>query len=320
MYKLFSKIYPHFFREKIKKLLAYSDVQIREDEFTGYMFFSSLGIALLVSVLLYLFTTLRFELLIFLAIFIVAQVAFYMLIVFRADKKAKFVETILPDCLQLTASNLRAGFTTERAFLLSARPEFGSFSDELTLLGKKIASGKTIESAMLDITQRIKSEKFSKTVLLIIDGIKSGGELASLLSQTAQNLRNEEIVEAKIRASVFMYFIFIFTAICFAAPILFGLSSYLVEIITKQLALMEMPAGIATPIVISKPTITPEFVIYFILAILTVVCLFGSFALGSINKGEAKTGLKYFPILLGCSLGLFFLVRVIMKGVFSFFL
>jgi len=170
------------------------------------------------------------------------------------------------------------------------------------------------------MTTRVRSDKFNKTINLIIDGIKSGGELAALLAQTANNLRNQEIVEAKIRASVFMYFIFIFTAICFAAPILFGLSSFLTEIITKQLALMEMPAGVAAPITISKPTITIDFVIYFILGVITIVCLFGSLALGAISKGEARSGLKYFPILLGCSLGLFFLVRLIMKEMFAFFL
>ena len=136
--------------------------------------------------------------------------------------------------------------------------------------------------------------------------VDSGGELASLLSQTAQNLRNQEIVEAKIRASVYMYFIFIFTAICFAAPILFGLSSFLVEIITTQIPVLEVPTGIQAPIQISRPEITLSFVIYFVIAVLVTLCIFGSLILGSIKGGSVKSGFKYFPILLISSLGLFF--------------
>ena len=319
MLKLFSRIYPRFIKERINKLILYSDMRIKEEDFIGLMFVSSFCIALVSVLILFLFTTLSL-LLIPILIFIIVQFLIYFILVFAADKKAKFIEGILPDCLQLTASNLRAGFTTERAFLLSARPEFGSFSDELTLLGKKMAGGKNLESAMAELTKKVKSEKFTKTIQLIIDGSRSGGELASLLSQTAQNLRNQEIVEAKIRASVFMYFIFIFTAICLAAPLLFGLSSFLVEIITKQLALIEMPVGIASPIQVSAPQITTSFIIYFILLILITLSTFGSLILGAINKGEVKAGLKYLPILLACSIGLFFIVRLVIRNAFAFFL
>ncbi len=318
MYKIFTRIYPRFIREKIKSLLVYADIKINEEEFTGLMFFSSLCLALFFSLIIFIFT--KFNFLIFIALFIIFQFSSYFLVVFRADKKAKFIESILPDALQLTASNLRAGFTTERAFLISARPEFGYFSEELTLVGKKIASGKSITSAMLDMTKKIKSEKFAKTIQLIISGIKSGGELASLLSQTAQNLRNEEIVEAKIRVSVFMYFIFISVAICFAAPLLFGLSSFLAEIVTKQLSLIEIPTDMTIPIQITKPQIEQSFIMYFILAVLTTLCTFGSLILGTIKKGELKEGLKYLPMLLVCSIGLFFLVRMIIKNIFTFFL
>lgn len=318
MYRIFARLYPRFLKENIKALILYSNIKIKEEEFTGLIVISSFCLALLMAFLIPIFE--KFAILSFIVFFIIFQFLYYIALVLMADKKAKFVENILPDCLQLTASNLRAGFTTERAFLLSARPEFGFFAEELTLLGKKIASGKSLESAMLDMTKKIKSDKFQKTFSLIIRGVDSGGELASLLSQTAQNLRNQEIVEAKIRASVYMYFIFIFTAICFAAPILFGLSSFLVEVITTQIPVLEVPTGIQAPIQISRPEITLSFVIYFVVAILVTLCISGSLILGSIKGGGIKSGLKYIPILLMSSLGLFFIIRTVIRNVFSFFI
>ena len=319
MYKIFARIYPKVIREKIRRLIVYSDIKFREEEFIGLMFFSSLCLAIFFSLVISIFA--KFNILIFILLFVVFQFFSYFMLILKADKKARFIEGVLPDALQLTASNLRAGLTSERAFLLSARPEFGYFSEELTLVGKKMAGGKTLESALLDLSQRIKSEKLSKTVQLIISGVKSGGELASLLSQTAQNLINQEIVEAKVKASVLMYFIFISAAICFAAPVLFALSSFLAEVITNQLAMVEIPTdiGIETPIAISKSEIEPSFIMNFILAVLTTLCVFGPLILGVIKEGDLKEGLKYLPILLTCSLGIFFLVRMIIKNLFGFF-
>jgi len=322
MYRIFTIFYPYFLRKQIKNLLNYAAIKTEVQDFIGFTFFFGLLTALALSAIIYFFTEVRTvtTIIIFIATLIISQFFVYFTIVFKADKRASFVELVLPDALQLTSSNLRAGFTTERAFLLSARPEFGFFSEELTLLGKRIAGGKSIESSMVELTKKVKSEKLEKTVELIISGIKSGGELAMLLSQTAQNLRNEEIVEAKIRAGVFMYFIFILVAAGFASPILFALSSFLAETITTQVSLISIPEGVATPITITESPIPLNFIINFIIIVLVTLNVFGSLTLGAIKKGEIKEGVKYMPILLLVSLGLFFLVRIIIKNVFGFFI
>lgn len=316
--RIFARIYPKFLRKKINNLLICSDVKIKLEEFISFVFMFSFGLALIVSLFVSLYTSFNF--LIFMGIFLGTQIIFYFIIFLNADKKAKFVDSILPDCLQLTASNLKAGFTTERAFLLTSRPEFGSFSDELTLLAKKIAGGKNLDEAMLDMTKRIKSDKFSRAINLIIFGIKSGGELAELLDQTAQNLRNQEIIEERVRASVSMYFIFIFITVCFAAPLLFGLSSFMSEVITSQIAKIEMPENIASPITIGVPEVEPGFVMTFVIVLLVIMSVFGSLILGIVNKGEIKEGIKFMPVILGCSLGTFFVVRLLIKMLFSFLL
>ena len=167
---------------------------------------------------------------------------------------------------------------------------------------------------------KIKSEKLEKTVQLIIFGIRSGGELAMLLSETARNLRDEEIVEAKIRAGVFMYFVFILVAASFASPVLFALSSFLAETITTQVSLITIPEGVATPITISESPVPLPFIMNFIIVVLVTLNVFGSLTLGAIKKGEMKEGVKYMPLLLLISLGLFFLARALIKNAFGFFI
>jgi pilus assembly protein TadC len=322
MYKIISRIYPAQVRERIKTLLKYSDLKVDSNNFIGFAILSSFLLAVFSSFMVYGFTKLhqKYVYLIVIGFFVIFQIFFYFAVLFRAEGKARFIESVLPDALQLTSSNLKAGFTVERAFILSARPEFGPFSDELSMLGREITTGKDIKEAMLEMTERIKSEKLKKTVELIAFSIESGGELATLLSQTAQNLRNQMLIEERTRASVLMYFIFILSAVAFASPVLFALSSFLATIMTKQLSAVEAPPGIAMPIVISKIPLTQNFILGFIVITLTTLSIFGSLALGLIKKGEAKEGIKYIPFILISTLGIFFSIRAVLSRFFSGFL
>jgi hypothetical protein len=319
MYRLLSRVYPIFARRGMKKLLRCSDLKVDVNEFLGFSFIVSVVVALFFGFVMIDFFNLALMYFVVLALvlFLLCQVFFYFLVLFRAEGKARFIESVLPDALQLTASNLKAGFTVERAMLLSARPEFGAFSDELTIIGREIATGKNIEAAMMGMTERVRSEKLAKTIMLIVYGMRSGGELAILLSQIAQNLRTQMLVEERVRTSVLMYFIFILSAVAFAAPVLFALSSFLAEVITKQLSAIDIPAGVAAPITISKVAIGSNFILAFIVTTLITLSVFGSLTLGLIKKGKGKEGVKYIPLLLLFSLGVFFAVRTIVSNLFS---
>lgn len=321
MYKAISRIYPGVLRNKIKDILKCSDIKADSNNFIGFTIFSSLLLSAFSSFMIYCFTKFPHKYIYILSIgfFAVSQIFFYFVIIFRVESKAKFIEGILPDALQLTASNLKAGFTVERALILSARPEFGPFSDELSMLGREITTGKNIQQAMLEMSDRIKSEKLQKTVELISFSIESGGELATLLNQTAQNLRNQMLIEERVRASVLMYFIFILSAVAFASPMLFSLSSFLAEIMTKQLSMVEVPAGVSMPINISQIALSQNFILGFIIITLITLSIFGSLTLGLIKKGETKEGVKYIPFIILSSLGIFFSIRFILSKFFAGF-
>lgn len=323
MYRFLANFYPRNIRKNYNQLLSYSNISIDPDRFIGFVLVYGIGLALAFAFLLT--KVLKIPLLIlFVALFFLFEFIIYMWLTLNADKKGKLVEDVLPDALQLMSSNLRAGFTTDKALLLSARPEFGLFKDELNLVGKEITMGKDLSKSLISMTDRIKSRKLKKTIMLITSGLKSGGELASLLDQAADNLRGQELVEQKVRSNVLMYVIFIFFAIGFGSPLLFGLSSFLVQTLTKNLAAVTMPrtALTAMPLTVTEVGIPSEFIIIFILVSLITTSILGSLVIGLISKGEQKAGIKFIPILLVMTIGLFFLVRFlisrILGGLFGF--
>ncbi len=310
-YRVFFKAYPKKLRTRYLEVLSYSGIKIKPARFLGFLLFFGIGLSLSLTFIIAALSKAPF-ILTFIALFILIEISVYFWFVLRADAKGKFVEGILPDVLQLMASNLRAGLTTDRALLLSARPEFGPFQFELNKVGKEIVMGKEITESLLDMSKRIKSEKLEKTVLLIVSGLKAGGELIPLLEQSANSLRRQRIIDEKIRANVMMYVIFIFSAIGFGAPLLFGLSSFLIQVITKNISAVEVPATLSTmnlPLTSMGTLISPAFVRTFAIISLITTASLGSLILGLISKGKERDGIKFIPLMIILTLSVFFLVR-----------
>ena len=232
--------------------------------------------------------------------------------------RIKRIEDVFPDFLSLVASNLRAGMTVDHAMLLSARPEFDPLDKEILQTGKDISTGKPVGIALKKLGSRIGSEKINKTLLIILSGIRAGGDLAILLEETSRNMRQREFIEKKAASQVLMYVIFIFLAVSIFAPGLFSLSGVLVDTMTDLMAgmdMQDMPSG--APISFSSISISADFIFYFSLFFIIVMDVMASLVLGLVSKGDEKEGLRYLPIMLILSLGIFFALGKILGSVMA---
>ena len=228
------------------------------------------------------------------------------------------MESVFPDFLQLMASNLRAGITIDKALLLSSRKEFAPLDIEINQLGKDLVTGKQIDNALKEMAERINSESIKKITSIIISGIRSGGDIAVLLEQTAINMKERNFVEKKSASNVLMYVIFIFFAIAVGAPVLFALSSVLVEVLTNILSnLPSLESSVSLPFTLTKITISVNFITYFSLIFLIMTDILGSLVIGLVRMGEEKEGMKYvFPLIL-ISVTIFFVVKYFLLSYFS---
>lgn len=233
----------------------------------------------------------------------------------KSSARIRKMEEAFPDFLQLMSSNLRAGMTISKAMLLSSREEFAPLDKEILRVGKDVTTGKDIERALLDMSDRIGSEKIHKTLLLIISGIKAGGNLAILLEETATNMGEREFVEKRASSNVLMYVIFIFIAVAVAAPALFALSNILVGVLANLLkGLPTMQTSINVPFTLSSITISTDFIMYFSIAFILMLDIMAALVLGLVSKGEERDGLKYVIPILILSIGIFFLIKIALSG------
>jgi flagellar protein FlaJ len=253
----------------------------------------------------------------------------YLFLDLQAEGRGKQVERVLPDALQLIASNIKAGLTTERAMLVSARPEFGPLEAEMKRVSTRILAGVPVEKAIMEIPKHIKSTLVERTTWLLARGISSGGEIADLLMQLSRNLRTQIALQSEAHASISIYIILIFFSAAFGGPALYAVSSFIVAVMSAQTAAQPQVdasalagagarfGGLGSFIGGESSIISPEFVVFFAQIMLFVGGIFASLILGAISTGKEKDGVKYIPVVLIFSFGLFYLIRIVLIAAFG---
>ncbi len=322
IYKRIAEFVPLNITKAFQRELGYVGIGVGEKKFVGFIMMFGLGMAVAVAINAWLFLDIS-PIIAFLVTFVGIVGGIYFLLSQTSEKEGKFVEQILPDVFELISSNVKAGLTTERALFAAARPEFGALSEELKSASREIMSGKRMENALMEIPLRIKSKVLERGIWLLVQGIKSGGEVAGLLLQLGSDLREENAMKEEIAANVSMYVILIFAAALIGAPLLFGISSVIVGIMVEQTGsisispqqMEEYSSRSQVGRFMGLPTvnITESFIVGFSTIALIVTGIFASLTTGAMAAGSEKDGVKYIPIMVIGALGIFFTVRIVLS-------
>tara|TARA_Y100000310_G_scaffold344866_1_gene460117 strand:- start:8372 stop:9232 length:861 start_codon:yes stop_codon:yes gene_type:complete len=248
--------------------------------------------------------------LIFIAIIILEWVVFYTLIDLRIYNRKLEIEEVLPDFLQLTSSNIKAGMPIDKALWYAVRPRFGVLAKEIEFVAKETMGGESFKNALREFSLKYDSIILRRSINMLIEGIDAGGEIGELLTKIADNIQEHQIMLKEISASVTTYSIFITFSAIIAAPFLFALSGALIGVVTELSTTFSLVSGAATgsiPLSFGGVGITSEdFKIFAILSLL-ITSIFSAVVVATIKKGNVRTGIKYLPIFSIISLSVYFL-------------
>ncbi|MDE1824064.1 MAG: type II secretion system F family protein [Candidatus Micrarchaeota archaeon] len=315
-------------RQLVRYLSSELDLAGIKTTVNGFITFAIVSwIVILVLASFYTTLALKFNPLLALFIGIVASVIFefiiYALLEFRIEQRKDFIESILPDYLQLTAAEVRGGMSISKAMTTSARPEFKFFNDDLELLSKQLYSGETMQNALNDFANRYRSNTLRRTMRMINETVQYGGGMMDLLNQISRDLRNQQIIQKEVSGQLFMYTIFIAFAALIGAPALYGITNEMITITTQVWSKISIGALGSVPSVgvsfihFSKPQITAQAYGIFALVAILIITGFGAFIVAAISTGVVANGLKYFPIFLLVGFGVYFVVSSTMAGFFT---
>lgn len=318
-YKVVGKFVPY--KNRLTDILRYAGMEdVSSLEFSGFMFLYSSLLGIVVFLVSFLFLELQLAAGLGIISFIAFQTLLYVLLTLVMDSRTRQIEEVLADALQLMSANVRAGMTLDRAIWLSARPEFGPLEDEIKQFGREVLGGVSMVEALRNIKNRVNSELLERTLKLMEEGLKSGGEMACLLDETASDIRKIKMMKKHIKSNVIMYSMFIMFASVMGAPLLFAVSVYFIEMIggfwSERTA--EIPSQMSSGFMQMKgPQVGSYEMMLFSVACIILTTVFGSLIIGLIQSGKEKRGIKYIPLLTGAGLFIFFAVRFVISAMFG---
>lgn len=236
---------------------------------------------------------------------------------FQGAQRASVTEEVLPEALALMATNLKSGLTPDRALLMTARPEFGPLEKEMRMVAKESLTTIPFEDALMEIARKFNSMTIGRTMKLVSEGIKRGGEISTILESTAKHIREINALKRHIAAEATLQMLFIMFAAVIAAPLMFGTSTVIIEKISS-LGVgsdIEAPRGVGASLP-KTAAIAPaaQYMLHYAVAAVTLNSLFASFIVGLIKEGKKVSGLRYFPVILLVSLLVMFLTRFSMAS------
>jgi len=279
-------------------------------------FGSALLVSLLFGIVALLFAWIILEILnpsvllaVFILVFILTFSILYLTLHFRVEDRRKRIEHVLPDALQIIASNIRAGATPLVALRMAARPEFGPLEEEIKYVTAKSLGIGSFTDALLEMSKRIKSEVFERTVALFVVSMRSGGNLAILLENAAEDILESQELKRELVAGTNMYIVFIVFAVLVGTPALLSISIQFVSLVSS---LQEKTIGssLASEIGLKLGSpISADFLFQISLLTLILTSFLVSLLIGVIHDGKELNGLRYFVIFMIGSLAIFLLTK-----------
>jgi len=236
-------------------------------------------------------------------------------------KRQLSVEETFPDFLMLTASNINAGMTIDKAILYAIRPQFGALAKDMEDVVKATMAGEDLSKALLSFADKYKSGVIKRSINLIVEGLKSGGAIADLLNKIALNIQDNRLLRKEMAANVTTYIIFISFATIIGAPFLFGLATVLVSVINNIVGSIKLTtvASSGLPFSLTRQTISvTDFKVYSIVSLM-ITSIFSGFIISSIKTGRLIDSWKYILSFIVVGVGLYFLIFNLLSGLLSNF-
>lgn len=117
----------------------------------------------------------------------------------RIKKRVKLLNEQLSDAITMLSSSLKAGYSFFQAVDMVAEEMSGPVSEEFSILKKEINLGLDTEKALENMSARVSSDDMDILVTAVIIQRQSGGNLAELLDNIANTIRDRVKIKRELK-------------------------------------------------------------------------------------------------------------------------
>lgn len=143
-------------------------------------------------------------------------------------RRIRKIDDRFPDFVRDLAESRRAGMTFTKAIMYSAKGNYGVLSSEIQKIAMQISWGSSVENALNSFAKRVNTKLINRTIILIIEASRSGGNVADVLDAASRNARELKLVESERRAGMLSYVAVIYVAMFVFLVIIIVLSKSLI--------------------------------------------------------------------------------------------
>lgn len=206
------------------------------------------------------------------------------------------LDTRLPDFLTDLGSLHRAGLTLQDSLYTAARGDYGALTDEVRMAADQTRWGVPVLTALENLQKRIGTPSCARTMTVVIEAGRTGGNLPEVIEIAAKNARSAVQLRDSRTRSMGLYTIIIYVA----SAVFIGVALALQGIFVPKMVLAfgSSGAGAGLPLARTVPTHDAFRALFYTAALVQAI---GNGVVGGLMaEGRALAGLRHawFLVLL----------------------
>lgn len=143
-------------------------------------------------------------------------------------RKIYKIDTIFPDFVRDLAESRRAGMTFTKAILFASKGNYDILTPEIQKISHQVSWGSSVTDALIEFSKRVNTKSIRRTISLIIEASKSGGNVADVLDVAAKDAREIKMLEAERKSNMSSYVVVVYVGMfVFLAIIIILVSSFI---------------------------------------------------------------------------------------------
>ncbi len=212
-------------------------------------------------------------------------------------KRISEIEENLSEALRQIASVLRSGGTFEVAVREIAVSDYGELSREFARMLREMEGGKSFVAALQTMAARVESDFLRKAAVIIADSVRTGGRVADVLDEIAEDVRKFYQIKKERRTRTTMQFLFLAVSAAVLGPFLLGVS---IGIVNFMIGIGErlVEAGTLTPQELAAREAAVSSLELIITVFVIVESILAGFMGALIREGRLAYGAVLAPVFL----------------------
>ena len=138
------------------------------------------------------------------------------------------IDARFPDFVRDLAESRRAGMTFTKAIMYASKGNYGVLTPEIQKIARQISWGSSVDNALNAFAKRVNTRLIRRTISLIIEASRSGGNVADVLDAASNDARELKHIDSERRASMLSYVAVIYVGMGVFLMILMVLTSQLI--------------------------------------------------------------------------------------------